>query len=510
MARFKVVDYSPRFLPVDLSRQLLPGSFEYALHHLLDHEIDLGEMESRYCNDAVGASAYEPRILLKIVLLAYSHGIVSSRGMEAACRNNVQFMALSGDSQPDHSTLATFVSSLGEAVAKVFTQVLLICERQGLIGREMFAIDGVKLPSNASKAKSGKRKDFERQAAKMEQAVHKLLNQHRDNDAAAAADAQLREREQRQIKRLSAEAQKIREWLEQHPHERRSAKGKVRLSNRTDGESAKMATGKGVVQGYIGVAAVDEKHQVIVEAQAHGTGSEFELLAPMADGLRQVRGKDTAVCADSGYHSEENLKHLEAQGVEAFIPDPGYRERDPRYEGQGAHRGKPDALWDKSPDKHGKPKRFRPQDFQVAEDFSHCICPAGKRLYRNGTNCNIGGRRAIKFTGTQRDCEICPLRAQCLRHPQRSKVRQVAIFMGKHAQAEETATDRMKQKTDSDKGREMITRRFATVEPVFGNIRHNKGMNRFTLRSQKKVDGQWKLYCLVHNIEKLAHNGYAS
>jgi hypothetical protein len=61
----------------------------------------------------------------------------------------------------------------------------------------------------------------------------------------------------------------------------------------------------------------------------------------------------------------------------------------------------------------------------------------------------------------------------------------------------------------NSKAREMITRRFATVEPVFGNIRHNKRLNRFTLRGQTKVDRQWKLYCLVHNIEKLAHNGYA-
>jgi transposase len=508
MPRFKVVDYSPRFLPVDLSRQLLPGTFEYALHHLLDHEIDLCEIESHYCNDEVGASAYEPRVLLKIVLLAYSHGIVSSRGMEWACRDNVQFIALSGDSQPDHSTLATFVSSLGEAVAKVFTQVLLICQRQGLIGREMFAIDGVKLPSNASKAKSGKRKDFMRQAAKMQRAVQALLAKQREHDA-AGSDERLAQRGQRQIERLNREAAKIGQWLEQHQKERKSAKGKERLSNRTDNESAKMATGKGVVQGYTGVAAVDEKHQVIVEAQAHGTGSEQELLAPMAEALKAVRGKHTAVCADSGYHSEENLKHLEAQGLEAFIPDPGYRERDPRYEGQQAHRGKPDALWDKSPDKHDKPKLFRPQDFRVAADFSHCTCPAGERLYRNGTNCNIGGRRAVKFTSAKRDCANCPLRAQCLRHPQRSKVRQVAIFVGAHAQSEETATDRMKQKTDSDKGREMITRRFATVEPVFGNIRNNKRLNRFTLRGQRKVDAQWKLYCLVHNIEKLAHNGYA-
>ena len=86
---------------------------------------------------------------------------------------------------------------------------------------------------------------------------------------------------------------------------------------------------------------------------------------------------------------------------------------------------------------------------------------------------------------------------------------ELAIFVGKHASAEEKASDRMKRKIDSECGREMITRRFATVEPVFGNVRANKKMDRFTLRGEVKVDGQWKLYCMVQNIEKLAHNGYA-
>jgi len=507
MAHFRPIDYSPRFLAVDLSLQLFPGTFEYALHHLLDHEIDLSEIESHYRNDEVGAPAYEPRVLLKIVLLCYAHGIVSSRGMEWACRNNVQVMALSGDAQPHYSTLASFVSNLGEAVGNVFTQVLVICDRHGLIGRQMFAIDGVKLPSNASKAKSGTRKDFIRQAHKMHQAVEQLLAKHRDNDA-AGVEAQLSQREQRQIERLKGEASQIGQWLEQHPTERKSAKGKLRLSNRTDNESAKMPTGKGVVQGYTGVAAVDEKHQVIVEAQAHGSGSEQELLAPMLDGLARVTPPGSVLSADSGYHSEDNLKDLEARGIDGFIPDHGYRKRDPRYQDQGQHKAKPDALWDKSA-KPVKPKRFRPGEFRVAADLSHCICPAGKRLYRNGTNCNIGGHRAIKFTGTRRDCEKCPLRAQCLRHPQRTSVRQVAIFVGKHASTQETASERMKRKIDSERGREMIGRRFATVEPVFGNLRANKKLNRFTLRGQAKVDAQWKLYCLVHNIEKLAHHGYA-
>ena len=508
MGRFRAPETGTLLLAVDLSCQLSPGTFAHAVHHLLDHKIDLSELEARYRNDHVGAPAYQPRVLLKIVLLAYSHGIVSSRKMEWACRNIVQFMAISGDSQPDYSTLSKFVSGLGDMAGKVFSQVLLICLRQGLIGREMFAIDGVKLPSNAAKARSGKRKDFVRQAHKMRKAVAQLLAKQGEADA-AGSKAELSEREQRRMQRLEREADEIEAWLEQHPQERKSAKGKVRLSNRTDNESAKMPTDKGVVQGYTGVAAVDQKHQIIVEAQAHGTGSEQELLLPVTEAIQPLTQAHSVVCADSGYHSEDNLKALEARGIEALIPDNGYRKRDPRYQGQEEHRAKPDALWDKSEKPKDKPQLFQPREFKVAEDLSHCICPAGKRLYRNGSNCNIGGRRAIKFTGAQRDCEKCPLRAQCLRRPQRSKVRQVAIFMGKHTKAEEKATERMRRKIDTEQGREMIARRFATVEPVFGNLRANKKLNRFTMRGRTKVDAQWKLYCLVHNIEKLAHNGYA-
>ncbi len=114
----------------------------------------------------------------------------------------------------------------------------------------------------------------------------------------------------------------------------------------------------------------------------------------------------------------------------------------------------------------------------------------------------------MKFQGAKQDCVPCALRNRCLRTPEKTATRQVAFFLGK-APGHESHTDRMKVKIDSDLGKRMITRRFATVEPVFGNTRNNKGLDRFTLRGRAKVDGQWKLYCLVHNIEKLAHHGYA-
>ena len=503
MPRFKIPDHGLKLIPVDFAAQVLPGTFEFALCHLVDHELDFSALRARYRNDAGGAPAFDPALLLKVVLLGYSRGLVSSRAITAACRHNVLFMAVSGDLCPHFTTIAAFVSELGEEVARLFAQVLVVCDRQGLIGRELFAIDGVKLPSNASKQKSGTRADFEREAAKMEAAVKQMMERQAQTDAAGTeADASHAVRTRQ---RLSREAAQIRQWLAANPEERKGAKGAIRLSNRSDNDSAKMATGKGVIQGYTGVAAADGQHQIIIDAQAHGTGSEQELLLPVVEATAAYRNSATVVCADAGYHSEANLKGLAEQGIDAYVCDNGYRARDARYAEQAQHKAKPDPLWDKTK-KPRKTRCFTPADFQLAENGSHCLCPAGKKLYSNGSNCTFNGYAAMKFRGAERDCLPCELRSRCLRKPDTTRTRQVAFFQGKR---EPSHTDRIKAKIDSDTGKRMIAARFATVEPVFGNLRHNKRLTRFTLRGRTKVDGQWKLYCLVHNIEKLAHHSYA-
>jgi len=506
MARFKPIHKGLKLLPVDFDRQVIPGSFEHALCHLVDHELDLSAFHARYKNDVEGASAYDPAVLIKIILLAYSRGLIHSRKIEAACRENVLFIAVSGDSQPHFTTLAAFVSGMNDTVAKLFAQILLICDRQGLIGREMFAIDGVKLPANASKAKSGTLADYQRQVERMELAAKQMLEKHQSADSAPTDDA-LIQREARKLERLQKEAQQLRDWLKNNPEDRKGSKGSIRLSNRTDNESAKMATSKGVVQGYTGVATVDEKLQIIVDAQAYGTGSEQALLLPVVKATATLRNADTVITADAGYHSEANLKDLAEQNINAYIPDNGYRKRDERYADQGVHAAKPDPLWNKAKQEK-KSKCFRPADFRLAEDHSHCVCPVGKHLYSNGSNCTINGYVVMKFSGAKQDCVPCTRRKECLRTPEKTQIRQVSFFQGKR-DPKENHIDRMKVKIDSDLGKEMITRRFATVEPVFGNLRGNKRLHRFTLRGKTKVDGQWKLYCMMHNIEKLANHGYA-
>ena len=114
-----------KLITISFSRQILPGSFEFTLSHVIDHEIDLASFHAKYRNDETGAPAYDPAILLKIVLYAYSRGITSSRDIERCCIENIIFMALSADTHSHFTTIADFVSSMGAQIAPLFREVLM-------------------------------------------------------------------------------------------------------------------------------------------------------------------------------------------------------------------------------------------------------------------------------------------------------------------------------------------------------------------------------------------------
>jgi transposase len=136
MPRFKDHNYDQtKMIPISFDRQILPGTLEYSLIYLVEHELDLSLFDHRYRNDEAGRPAYDPAILLKIVLLAYSRGITSSRKIEQLCRENILFMAISADSQPHYTTIADFISSSADEIAQLFLQVLMVCDAEGLIRR---------------------------------------------------------------------------------------------------------------------------------------------------------------------------------------------------------------------------------------------------------------------------------------------------------------------------------------------------------------------------------------
>ena len=365
----------------------------------------------------------------------------------------------------------------------------------------MFAIDGCKLPSNASKEWSGTSADFERKAAKMERAVARLLKTHAEQDASESLypnQNTQRQHEERTIATLRKNAGKLRHALATTP-ERIGAKGKPIKRNLTDPQSATLKSSHGVVQGYIGVAAVDGEHQVIVDAQAHGAPQEHDLLKPRVDGVREHfsaigdegAADDAVYLADSGYHSERGLKELAGDDIDGYIADGNLRKRDPCYVDASAHKPPSKATY------------FQPKHFTFDSDSGTCVCPAGKALKRNSANAVISGRKATVFKGTIATRDACPLRSRCLRTPDVTAVRQVAFFEGSVESKRPNPHCRaMREKIDSDEGRAIYAHRMGLVEPVFGHTQQ-RGLRRFTLRGQTKVDTQWKLYCIVHNVAKL-------
>lgn len=500
MARYKLIDRSPRFLPVVLSEQIQPGTFEFTLDWLGDHDLDLSALDARFDDDQTGAPAYDPRVMLKIVLLGYSRGLVSSRAIERACRENVTFIALSGDSAPSYTHIAKFVRELGDEVGALFTQVLMTCDRLGLIGKELFAIDGVKLPSNASKERSGTHAELLHRAERLEKAADKIIETHRSRDE-DKGDDDLDAKRRAQVERIRREARTTREFVAANAP-KRNAKATELKSNVTDNDSAKMATGKGVIQGYAAQAAVDAKRRVIVAADLAEGGTEQASLLPMIEAARPMGSDQTVITADSGYHSKDNLEALRASETPALIADPGMRKRDERLKGQAKHKAKGNPLHDKRGPCGSASKTYKADAFRYDPETNRCICPAGKALYSSGSEVVVKGITFHRFKGAIRDCEPCELRRQCLRHPDKTRIRQVSINLNRPRPVDAMAL--MRQAIDSTAGRSMYGRRIGTVEPVFANLRHNKRLARFTLRGRCRVRTQWRLYCLVNNLEAIA------
>ena len=135
MPKFKPYNYDQSSIVViNYEEQLQTGTFEHAIHYLIRNKLDLSIFHSHFNNDDVGRKAYDPAILLQIILFAYSKGITSSREIQWCCATNIIFKALSCDSVPHFTTIAHFVSAYPDAIEQLFEQVLLVCHEQGLLG----------------------------------------------------------------------------------------------------------------------------------------------------------------------------------------------------------------------------------------------------------------------------------------------------------------------------------------------------------------------------------------
>ena len=501
---------------VNFLEQISLDPFALTVHHLIETRIDLSPFFAKYKNDEGkgGRKAYSPAVLLKLVLCAYSKGIRSSRDIQWHCEHNAIFNALACGRVPHFTSIAGFVSDQPEAIADVFEQVLMVCDEEGLLGHELLAIDGCKMRSNASKEHSGTFKELERKRSKIRQRINECMKEHQHLDKRKPREKERKEQLEKTLASLDKHFEKIDQFLKTAaPRMGQGRKPKEVKSNITDNESAKMTTSKGTIQGYNGIATVDKEHQIIVDAQAFGEGSEHHTLQPVLTAVKDryarlgiskdIYAEEIIVTADTGFSNEKNNVYIKEAQINAYIPDNQFRLRDKRFKDQKDTYGKRHRDTAK-----GQRSVIPASEFTFNPKKKTCICPAGNTMWLHNESVPVKGKIKLAFEGNLTDCRHCELKHQCMRNPASADTReghgrQVSFTMSNGR----TATDWMKRRVDSTEGKHIYSHRMSTVEPVFANIGTNKRLNRFSLRGKTKVQGQWQLYCMVHNIEKIMRYG---
>jgi transposase len=395
-------------------------------------EMDLAAIYGEYRADGHGRAAFDPAMMVALLLYAYAVGERSSRAIERRCRVDVAFRVIAANQVPDHATIARFRVRHEQALSELFTQVLGLCARAGLVSLGVIALDSTKLAANASWMAN---RTYEQIAAELLAEAH-LVDQAEDEQFGEArgdglppemADRGLRrarlKEAKRQIesehqaaqdayrermqRRADMEAEKGRRLAGRTPKAPPKAVPASTRVNITDPDSLPVKTMKGFIQGYNAQAAATA-NQIIVAAEIIGNGVDWGLLEPAIDAARGelaaagVTEQIDVVLADTGYWASEQIENLAADGIRALVPP----DNDLSNRSRGANRKGP---------------RY---------DFM---------------------RRVIS----------------------------------------------------SDYGRALYSRRKHVVEPIFGQIKHNRRINRFQRRGITACRSEWRLIAATHNILKL-------
>lgn len=447
-------------LPEDMRDWLPEDDVCWFLIELVE-KMDLSRFYLRYTTDGMGRKAYDPRMLLCLMIYAYSVGERSSRRIEALCKRDISFRVITGNKTPDHTTICRFRKDNAKELETAFTGALGLCVEQGVLSPNVIAIDGTRIEANASMDRNME-VPYERvaetvrgwleEAERIDEEEDKLQgSENRENKVPAwladpkrrkevidehferAREPEEAEKAQREVlARRKAEEKRTGKKKDgpkrKTPGEIRSrVKGKKRKLNTTDPDSRIMKDSGGHLQGYNAQVAVNSD-QFIVAAELYKESSDAQLLHPVIEKAEvnlekaACAGRIKEVVADTGYMSEDNV----------------IREN-------------------------------------IAEDGR--IKEGGPRLY----------------IATKKD-----------RHLAR-ELKETPVDDGEASPDEDNlaSLEKMALRHRSERGRELFKMRGTTVEPVFGQIKEGRRCRRFMVRGIDACRGELMLICTVHNLVKL-------
>jgi transposase len=491
---------------------LFPFSFDALIEanhvvRIVDRVIDKIDLSSVIASyKGGGASSYHPRMLLKVIIYAYLNNTYSSRKIEKAVKENIQYMWLSGQSFPDHNTINNFRGSrLKKSIEDIFTQVVLLLNESGIITLKEVFTDGTKMESVANRYTFVWKGSVEKHREKLENKIRVVIREiekEMERDRARKEDVEqprplssveldkkieelnqkLLEKQAsrkaiRQVEKLRDEdLPKLREYED---HLRRM--GERNSYSKTDPDATFMrmkedAMKNGQLKPAYNLQLSTEKNFITNFSIHQRPGDTATFISHMESFKERYGSYPDLAVADAGYGSFENYEYLDQNKIESFV----------KYN-----------WFHKEQGKRCKTDISRVENLYYNAEADYFVCPMGQRMLPVGTawlETELGYKYEATYYQAQ-NCTGCPLRGAC--HKQKGNRR---IEVNKKLNLYKKRT---RENLLSVEGIRLRGRRCSEVEQTFGQIKWNKKFKRFLLRGIPKVTTEIGLIALAHNFQKL-------
>lgn len=449
-------------------RDLVKEDSDVWLYIDLFEQLDLLDFESAYSPQ--GQTSKEPKLMLRTIFFALTHGINSGNKLADVCRNDNRYIVLSGQTFPDRRTFDRFIKRHEKAMEGLFAMIVRLAQKMGLVTLGRVAIDGTKF-----RAYAAKQMRYENMNPAMEHIKAELRALRKDLEKANAQEpSELSEHLSDSIKKREDRIALIKRAKEQIEKEFDASKikraqqeeRKPRASKKLhDPEALSLGSGSKFPFGYNAQAAVDSDSQIVVAAELSDNANDSRSLPTMLDKVAENCGAyPEKTLADNGYYSLENLAETKSRGSVPYITPGGeYRE-----------------------------VKVKPIEQVTKNKNGSFFCLWQKKLEVKSRN-----EDSIVFRFDENFCKSCPFQATCKMYGLKS----CQIPAGRSG----TYLKSYLKRARTLKFEEIYRRRKAIVEPVFANIK-NKG-HKLYRRGKASIAMWWKMVCMAHNIEKIVKLG---
>jgi transposase len=460
---------------------LLPEDHECYIYKDLFEQLDTSALESQYSRN--GQNAYHPKLIVSILIYAYSRGVFSSRQIERRCNEDLSFMFIAQMNCPNFRVLSDFRKDHPEFFQDCFKQSVKLAIELKLASLGHISLDGSKFKANSSKHKAMSYKRLKEKEQELTAEIDDLIakanrcDEEEDQAYKEQTGYEIPEDLKHKEARLARikDAKEALEEREQALNPGKEIEDKKQISF-ADKDARIMGKKGSFDYQYNGQISVDEDHQIIVGQHLSQNANDKQEVTPALESLQETTGRLPAnMSADNGYMSGDNLEALDTIPIDVYIATD-----------KGEKTSK--TSLDESDRKLVK------ADFEYNERKDSFTCPGGQELEMK-RQANDGTKT---YQGDAGVCADCVYKDRCC---QSSKGEARTIT----TDDKEPLRQQMNAKMEEDESKELYKKRKVIVEPVFGHIK-NSGFRRFSVRGKEKVAGEFSLVCATHNLKKITRS----